>query len=277
MAEQSMAAGIATPMTSSTHDEFHPESTSIDYTNSRHRWRGLITRFNVAGRKKFYRSFINVMEPTKDTTILDVGVTPDQTAADSNFFERWYPWPDRITATSIEDASNLELAHPGLTFIRTSGHRLPFDDGQFDVAFSTAVIEHVGDREQQAQFIAELLRVSKRFFVTTPNRWYPVELHTYYPLLHWLPQRYHQAALRRLGKSPWAETENLNLLDRRTLRALFPAGVTLTLSHARFFGFRSNLIAYGSPPPSASPAGSRQSRVETTVNNDPGRGGPSAT
>ena len=222
----------------------------IDYTNSQHRWRGVITRFNVAGRRKFYNTFMDVMAPSGETTILDVGVTPDQTAADSNFFERWYPHPERITATSIEDASNLEIAHPGLTFVQTSGDYLPFDDRQFDVAFSTAVIEHVGDRERQRTFLAELLRVSKRFFLTTPNRWYPVELHTYVPFLHWLPQHHHQRALLRLGKEPWATTENLNLLDERELRALFPAGTHPSVTGARLFGLRSNIIAYGSSIPS---------------------------
>ena len=63
----------------------------IDYTNSQHPWRGVITHFNVAGRRKFYRAFMEAMAPTEETTILDVGVTPDQTAADSNYFEKWYP------------------------------------------------------------------------------------------------------------------------------------------------------------------------------------------
>jgi SAM-dependent methyltransferase len=223
----------------------------IDYTNSQHRWRGVITRFNMVGRKKFYGAFMDEMAPDPGMSILDVGVTPDQSAADSNFFEKWYPHPERITATSIEDASHLAALHPGLTFVQTSGDGLPFEDDQFDIAFSTAVIEHVGDRAQQRRFLAELLRVSKRFFITTPNRWYPVELHTYVPFVHWLPQDRHQKVLRRLGKDQWSTTENLNLLDERALRSLFPAGVTPTVSGTRLFGLRSNLLAYGSSTPSA--------------------------
>jgi SAM-dependent methyltransferase len=224
-------------------------SSHIDYTNSQHRWRGVITRFNVAARRKFFESFMESMRPTEETTIVDIGVTPDETAADSNFFEKWYPHTKQLTTTSIEDASHLEKTHPGLTFVQTSGDSLPFEDRQFDIAFSTAVIEHVGDRERQRQFLSELLRVSKRFYITTPNRWYPVELHTYVPFLHWLPQDKHQRVLARLGKEDWARTENLNLFDQKELLALFPPGVRPTMSGIHLFGMRSNIIAFGSSQP----------------------------
>ena len=217
---------IIIPATPGSPDPWAETRTHIDYTNSQHRWRGVITRFNIAGRRKFYDAFMDSMNPTAETTIIDVGVTPDQTADDSNFFEKWYPHTSQLTATSIEDASHLETTHPGLTFQRTAGDSLPFEDGQFDIAFSTAVIEHVGDRDSQRRFLAELLRVSKRFFLTTPNRWYPVELHTYVPFVHWLPQHHHQRLLERLGKSDWATTENLNLLDAKDLLALFSARST---------------------------------------------------
>ena len=166
-----------------------------------------------------------------------------------NYFERWYPYPEQVTATSIEDASHLKIAHPGLNFVQTSGDKLPFEDRHFDIAFSSAVIEHAGTRDQQRQFLKELLRVSKRFFITTPNRWFPMELHTFLPVLHWLPQRDHQWALRHLGQAPWAITENLNLLDEASLRGLFPKGVVPTISGTRLLGMRSNLVAFGSSIP----------------------------
>ena len=222
---------------------------TIDYTNSERRFRGIITKFALVVRKDFYRMFVATMAPSPDTTIIDVGVTPDQSTEDSNYFEKWYPNPERVTATSIEDASHLESVYPGLTFVQTSSDRLPFEDRQFDIAFSSAVIEHTGSRAQQQQFLMELLRVSRRFFITTPNRWFPMELHTFLPVLHWLPQRQHQAALRRLGQGPWAKTENLNLLDERSLRALFPEGVSPTVSGTRLMGMRSNLVAFGSSIP----------------------------
>jgi hypothetical protein len=192
-----------------------------------------------------YDAFIAALRPSPTSTIVDIGVTPDQTTEDSNFLEKWYPHPERITATSIEDASYLESAHPGLTFIRTSADRLPFRDGEFDIAFCSAVMEHVGDRAHQRHFLDELLRVSKQYFITTPDRWFPVELHTFLPVIHWLPQRQHQRALRALRLTSWAKTENLNLLGERDLRALFPAGVDPTVGGPRLLGMRSNLLVFG--------------------------------
>jgi SAM-dependent methyltransferase len=219
---------------------------TVDYTNSGRRLRGVLAKFSLVVRRDFYGKFIAEMNPLPGTSILDVGVTPDQTAEDSNYFEQWYPYTEQITATSIEDASCLESQYPGLTFVRTGGDRLPFEDGQFDVAFSSAVIEHVGTREQQQQFLSELMRVSKRFFITTPNRWFPMELHTLLPFVHWLPQRHHQWLLNRTGQAAWAKTENLNLFDESSLRGIFPNGAAPVIAYTRLLGVRSHLIVYGS-------------------------------
>jgi ubiquinone/menaquinone biosynthesis C-methylase UbiE len=217
----------------------------VDYTNRGHRFRRMFTPLSVGVRRKFYEQFQKHISPQADDAILDIGVTPDMSTEDSNYFERWYPYTARITATSIEDASCLEAVFPGLNFVRGDGARLPFDDRQFDVAFSSAVIEHAGTTEQQREFVAEMLRVSKRYFITTPNRWFPIELHTVLPLLHWLPQRAHQWIIRRLGQRQWATTDTLNLLGKRSLRALFPPDVMPTMSFVRTFGLRSHLIAFG--------------------------------
>lgn len=199
----------------------------------------------VRARRRMFDLFLDLVPIGPTTTVVDVGVTPERRLASGNFFEAHYPWKDRITATSIEDASFLEDEYPGLRFVRTDGVRLPFDDRQFDVVFSSAVIEHVGSRERQRAFIHELLRVGKRFFIITPNRWFPLDFHTALPVLHWLPQPAHQAALRRIGKDFWASVDNLNLLDASSLSALIPTTAQADVVRFRTAGMTSNLIVHG--------------------------------
>jgi hypothetical protein len=48
--------------------------------------------------------------------------------------------------------------------------------------------------------VADCLRVARRgIFLTTPNRWFPVEFHTQLPLLHWLPNDAYRPIYRAIG------------------------------------------------------------------------------
>jgi hypothetical protein len=112
--------------------------------------------------------------------------------------------------------------------VRADGRDLPFADGEFDVAFSNAVLEHVGEREAQRDFVRELCRVSRRVFLTTPNRWFPLEVHTLLPLVHWLPRAPRESLYRALGRE---EGVGVELLGPRGLLALFPEATGARLVH----------------------------------------------
>jgi hypothetical protein len=95
---------------------------------------------------------------------------------------------------------------------------LPFDDRTFDFAHSSAVFEHVGSRENQVQFLRELWRVARKgIFVTTPNRWFPIEFHTVLPLVHWLHTPSSRKIFSALGRGFFADETNLNLTSSRGL------------------------------------------------------------
>ena len=135
--------------------------------------------------------------------------------------EAWYPHKGKILAVGIDDAGFLETLYPGMTFITANGLDLPFGEASFDVIHSAAVLEHVGRRENQAQLLRECARVARRSaFLTTPNRWFPVEFHTSLPLLHWFPKPAFRALMRGMGRPFFAEEANLNLLGSTELRRL---------------------------------------------------------
>ena len=193
-----------------------------------------------------FERFVSLMQPTPASRILDLGVTEDTGNAESNYFEQWYPHKERIVCAGVEDASHLERQFPGITFRRIVPHEpLPFADGEFDIVFSNAVVEHAGSRRQQRFFIDEAARVGRRFFITTPNRWFPLEMHTALPVLHYLPPPAHRKLLSALGLADWATEERLNLLDARSLRELFAARHDVSIAAIRFAGIVSNLIAHG--------------------------------
>jgi hypothetical protein len=54
-------------------------------------------------------------------------------------------------------------------------------------------------------------------FVTTPNRWFPIEVHTVLPLVHYLPPSAFRAVLRKLGRDFFADEANLNLMSHASL------------------------------------------------------------
>jgi ubiquinone/menaquinone biosynthesis C-methylase UbiE len=178
-------------------------------------------------------------------TIVDVGVTSDQIYDGSNYLEAWYCRASQITAVGIGDASFLIGRYPGVRFVQADGCRLPFKDKSFDITHSSAVLEHVGIRSNQVEFLSELSRVARRgLFVTTPNRWFPVEFHTVLPLLHWLPMRTYRKLLAAIGKEFFASEENLNLLSRSNLAAAAKAAgiAEFEVTSVSLFGWPSNLL-----------------------------------
>jgi len=153
--------------------------------------RRVASQVSLRSRERKLRLFLDLLAPGPETTVVDVGVTdaPFGAGSSDNFFEAMYPWPDRITAVGNTGLDRFIAAFPGIQAVRADGRELPFADGAFDLGFSNAVVEHVaGGRDGQRRFVHELCRVARRVFVTTPNRWFPLEVHTLLPLVHWLPE-----------------------------------------------------------------------------------------
>jgi hypothetical protein len=202
-------------------------------------------------RRRMFGRFMAHSTPADTDTILDVGATSDRTYTHSNYLEAWCPVKGRITAVGIDDASFLETQYPGLRYLPADGRDLPFPDGAFDHVHSSAVLEHVGNRDNQARFLRELWRVTRKtLFVTTPNRAFPVEFHTVLPLVHWLPPATFRALLRRTGRDFFADEDNLNLMTHGDLsRAAAAANIEeAEVQSVSLLGWPSNLLLVARKP-----------------------------
>ena len=179
--------------------------------------RRVASRVSMRSRERKLQLFLDLLQPGPETTVLDVGVTdaPFGAGSTDNFFEALYPWPERITGVGRTELDRFSAAFPKVRAVRADGRDLPFGNAEFDVGFSNAVVEHVaGGREGQRQFVHELCRVAQRVFVTTPNRRFPIEVHTLLPFVHWLPKGPRERLL------PFDDV--LDPLSAKDLAALFP-------------------------------------------------------
>jgi hypothetical protein len=190
-----------------------------------------------ASRDAKWDLYRRLFPPSRGESVLDVGVSKFTSAPNENFFLTRYPYLDQVTGVGLFPISDIGEQFPGLTYVQADGRSLPFADGQFDIVHSNAVVEHVGDLEEQRAFVHELCRVGKAGFVTTPNAWFPIETHSKLPFVHWLPTKKMTATLmERLGHgSFW-------LLDARSFRELFPPEVEVELHRMRLAGMTLTLV-----------------------------------
>ncbi|MFZ1626609.1 MAG: methyltransferase domain-containing protein [Candidatus Moraniibacteriota bacterium] len=191
-------------------------------------------------RAQKWAQFLAFMTPGPDDRLIDVGVNTIEYSEADNYLERHYIYPQNITAVGMEtDFAAFKKRYPEVTTVTSDGTRLPFEDNSFDIGCSNAVIEHVGGHEKQLAFLRELYRVARRGYITTPNRLFPVEVHTRIPLLHiFLSKKGFDRVATAIGKG-WAAGEYMHLLSERELRALAEeAGMErFELIRNRFCGF----------------------------------------
>lgn len=105
-------------------------------------------------------------------------------------------------------------------------------NGQYDIALSNSVIEHVGNLACQQRAACEIRRIAGRFVVQTPNRRFPLEPHFYVPFFAQLPLGcrawlHRHFTLGWLAPEPDAlrarlDCDQIRLLSCKEMRLLFP-------------------------------------------------------
>ena len=185
-------------------------------------------------RERRYRMFEHLCHLRPEDRILDVG------AGWGAALER-FNTVNPIVAVDLRPDEKGWLGAANVTVMQADGTNLPFQDKEFDVAFSNSVIEHI-PQELQPAFASEIRRVASRYFVQTPNRYFPIEPHYQLPFFQFLPESTRRALNKRftLGWQAKGQWEQIELLSSGDLRRLFPDA---EIRRERVLGLTKSLIA----------------------------------
>jgi 2-polyprenyl-3-methyl-5-hydroxy-6-metoxy-1,4-benzoquinol methylase len=182
--------------------------------------------------------FVEYLEVTPQTKVLDVG--------GSLLIWQFSPVKPRLTILNITPPPG---SLPGdVEWVIGDARDMPFDDRSFDVVFSNSVIEHVGDFDDQKKCANEIRRVGQRYFVQTPNYFFPVEPHFITPFIHWLPRSFSRKLLGLTARNIITRDRNgteevfqeVRLLKPNEMRELFPDA---EIRFERFLGLPKSILA----------------------------------
>lgn len=134
-----------------------------------------------------------------------------------------------ITILNIEPVKS---AIPGFNLVTGDARNMKeFKDSQFELVVSNSVLEHVGGFDDQRNAAGEIKRVGQRYLLQTPNRFFPIEPHFFYPFFQFYPRRLKLFLGGRLdigwfrnlqGEDKRRFIDSLRLLSEMELRQLFP-------------------------------------------------------
>lgn len=188
--------------------------------------KSLAYRISAYSRNRKWEKFWERIIPTSQTTVLDVGFSDKEYSPTDNYLEKHYLYLNNVTALGVDAPREFLIRYPQVKVLQYDGNEFPFSDRKFDVGWSNAVLEHVGNQEQQIVFLKEIHRVARIGFITTPNKHFPIEVHTRTPLLHYLPKSFFDKYLAFIGKK-WATGDYMNLLSIKDLKRLLKlAGIS---------------------------------------------------
>jgi SAM-dependent methyltransferase len=176
------------------------------YATARQGWRTrLASPLASRARAKRHERFFHLTRIAPDSRIVDLGSGPLGLRA----------FAPELDVTGVDRLPKPEYPGPFVQADVTA--RLPFEDGEFDLAYSSSLIEHLAPADR-GRFAAEVRRVARGWFVQTPAFSFPIEPHALLPFAHWLPPRARRAYWRLGVAGDW---EDIGLLRRRDMAALF--------------------------------------------------------
>lgn len=206
--------------------------------------KSLGAKFRAKRTKKFEKLFFRNFNPEKSISILDVGGT------DNFWIKSQIPNVPGVRITLL----NLHLektSHPHISsMIGDATNMKDFGDKKFDLVFSNSVIEHLYTFENQQKMANEIQRVGRKYFIQTPNKYFPIEAHYAIPFAQYLPKKLlllilTKTKLSRLQRWDYQAAkqylDEIRLLNKSELGQLFPKS---KLIKEKVLGMTKSLTAH---------------------------------
>ena len=189
----------------------------------------------------------NIIKDLQIHDALDIGTTSDDKNASSNIVIKNIKNIDKFKCISDQMVNSNFFNKKLKKSITEEFSENELYEFSSDLVISNATIEHVGGELKQKKMIENIIKLTKKIFIiTTPNRFYPIELHTKIPLIHWFPKSTYRKILKFLGLSFYANEENLNLLSANELKKMLNnQKITYEIKFIKLMFFKSNIIIIG--------------------------------
>lgn len=201
--------------------------------------------FAVKLRKRrfgFFQSLLAQLD--RPLHLLDIGGT-------ENYWKTMGLRPEDQVFVTLLNVSPETVSLPYLSSQVGDARKIKAADQSFDVVFSNSVIEHVGDYQEQAKMADEVRRVGQRYFVQTPNKYFPLEPHFLFPFFQFMPLRTRCWLVQHfsLGWFPKMPdpirarelVASIRLLTRAEFLMLFPAA---SIYEEKIFGLAKSFVVY---------------------------------
>jgi len=192
---------------------------------------------STAARERRQTELARNFPELSDLHVVDLGGTP-------GFWKATQLRPAHVTLVNLGQFDELPS---WMTSVESDV--CTFRPGQrFDMVFSNSVIEHLGGYARRKQFADTVRALGDRWWVQTPNRYFPVEPHWVMPAQQFLPLKVRGPLSRRwtFGHMPPSNAADaveeclmVELLTATEMRHLFPEA---TLWRERLGGVTKSLV-----------------------------------
>ncbi len=177
-------------------------------------------------RHQLFESLVDsVFKSDNKVSILDIGGT-------TSYWDKMN-WKRSNCQITLLNLDVVETSNENFISVKGDATNLnQYKNEQFDIVFSNSVIEHLYTWQNQIAMASEVQRVAKYHFVQTPNYWFPIEPHWFFPFFQYFPksmrvQMTHKLNLGHIGqikdfKAAKDQVEEVRLLTIKEMIHLFP-------------------------------------------------------